>query len=113
MLDGDCTCARVDVWQLHRLLNEVPGVSAGLPLSTFYIVANVTEAMKATNCDTYEDFRQKLLKETGVSFTTREHFGSVFDEEGDQRYVRFAYSGIEEAEIEEAMCVLKAYLTSV
>ena len=82
-------------------------------MSTFYIVANVTKAMKMTNCESYEDFRQLLLKETGVSFTTREHFGSVFEEEGDQRYIRFAYSGIGEEEIEEAMASLKSFLSAV
>ena len=49
-----------------------------------------------------EKFRADALKTTGVSFCTREHFGTPFLNEKDQ-YIRLAYSGITRKEISEGL----------
>ena len=54
----------------------------------------------------YEDFRKAALHATGVSFTTRLHFGRALPNEPNQ-YIRFAYSGIDVADIEESMALFK------
>jgi len=57
-----------------------------------------------------EDFRQLCLKETGVSFCTRRHFGRPLPGETEQ-YIRLAYSGIDLSQIEEGMKKLKKFLS--
>lgn len=94
-----------------RLLNEIEGVSCYLPDTTFYLFPNVTQAMSNKGFSDYEDFRKACLKETGVAFCTRKHFGRPLDNEVE-KYIRFAYSGINPEEIEEGMEKLKAYLES-
>ena len=49
-----------------------------------------------------EKFRVDALKNTGVSFCTREHFGSQGQNEG-QKYIRLAYSGITRSKISEGL----------
>jgi aspartate/methionine/tyrosine aminotransferase len=51
------------------------------------------------------------LRETGVSACSRIHFGRPAPGE-TQRYLRFAYSGIDTPLIEEGLGRLKAYLES-
>ena len=60
----------------------------------------------------YEDFRSRVLKETGVAFCTREHFGTPIAGE-DRMYIRFAYSGIPVDEIEKGMARLKEFWGSL
>ena len=60
-------------------------------------------------CISYEDFRSRVLRETGVSFCTRAHFGTPRDNE-DRQYIRFAYSGITVEKIDEGMGKLKKFL---
>jgi len=50
-----------------------------------------------------------VLRETGVSFCTRLHFGRLQPGE-NRKYIRFAYSGIGEEQIEEGLGKLDAYL---
>ena len=52
------------------------------------------------------------LKETGVSFCTREHFGTPLENE-DRKFIRFAYSGITVLEILEGITKLKNYWNRV
>ena len=84
------------------LLNEIPGVHTYCPNATFYLFPDVTDLMKRKGFDAYEPFRRAALHETGVSFCTRLHFGRPLAGE-DRHYVRFAYSGIETADIEEGL----------
>jgi aspartate/methionine/tyrosine aminotransferase len=58
-----------------------------------------------------ESFRRSVLKETGVSFCTRAHFGDPLEGE-DQYYLRLSYSGIASDEIEEGLTGMKAFLES-
>ena len=91
------------------LLNKMPGVHCYRPGATFYVFPDVTEAMAAKGLDKYEDFRKGVLRETGVSFCTRLHFGRLQPGE-NRKYIRFAYSGIGEEQIEEGLGKLDAYL---
>jgi aspartate/methionine/tyrosine aminotransferase len=92
-----------------RLINEIPGMSAATPGSTFYVFPDVTEAMEAKGIATLADFSTEALHATGVSFCTREHFGSPQPGE-DRSYIRLAYSGIDEAAITTGLGRLKEWI---
>ncbi|MCD1286016.1 MULTISPECIES: aminotransferase class I/II-fold pyridoxal phosphate-dependent enzyme [unclassified Brevibacterium] len=92
-----------------RLLNDIPGMSVAVPGSTFYVFPDVTEAMTAKGIVTLADFSTEALHATGVSFCTREHFGSPQTAE-DRAYIRLAYSGIDEADITEGLGKLKEWV---
>jgi aspartate/methionine/tyrosine aminotransferase len=85
-----------------ELANRIPGVRCLKPSATFYLYPNVTAAMKAAGTDDYQVFRRRVLEATGVSFCTRTHFGRSLDGE-KERYIRFAYSGIDVDKIEIAL----------
>ncbi len=91
-----------------RLLNEIPGVRCFSPEATFYLYPNVTGLMERKGLAGYDELRRAALEQTGVSFCTRLHFGRELPGE-TQRYVRFAYSGIDVADIEEGLGKLKAW----
>jgi aspartate/methionine/tyrosine aminotransferase len=95
---------------LARHLKGISGISFNVPDSTFYLFPDVTEIFEKLGCASYEDFRSRILRETGVSFCTREHFGTPLENE-DRKYVRFAYSGIPMDKIDEGMDKLKQYLS--
>lgn len=73
---------------LVRVLREVPGFSCHTPPSTFYVFANVTQAMEKVGVSSLEEFRRLVLTKTGVSFCTREHFGASLPTD-TQKYVRY------------------------
>ena len=52
-----------------------------------------------------DELMRATLRETGVSFCTGEHFG----EPKTTNFIRFAFSGISPADIEEGCAGLKAY----
>ena len=92
-------------------LNSIAGVRTYVPNATFYLYPNVTEAMANLGMGDYEEFRRAVLHNTGVSFTSRLHFGRAQPTESE-KYVRFAYSGIDTEEINEGLAKLKAFLES-
>ena len=92
-----------------KALNAIEGVTCALPESTFYLFPNVTAAMANKGMDDYDTFRRAALEATGVSFCTRLHFGRLVPGE-TERYIRFAYSGINTDQIEEGIAKLKAFL---
>jgi aspartate/methionine/tyrosine aminotransferase len=94
---------------LVDLLNAIPGIRCFKPEATFYLFPNVTGAMKRKGVDDVEDFRKLVLRETGVSFCTRKHFGRPLPGETEQ-YIRFAYSGIDVPLIKEGMKKLADFL---
>jgi len=87
-------------------LNAIDGIRCIVPNATFYLFPNVTEVMQRKGLTDYEEFRRAALHATGVSFCTRLHFGRALPNEPLQ-YIRFAYSGIDVADIEESMVVFK------
>jgi aspartate/methionine/tyrosine aminotransferase len=92
-------------------LNGIEGVRCIRPNATFYLWPNVTGAMKKTGLTNYDDFRRTVLRETGVSFCTRLHFGRPLEGE-DNYYIRMAYSGIDSDEIREGLGKLKGFIES-
>ena len=88
-LDRRCTCAR--------------------PEATFYVFPNVTGVMNTKGFADYDSFRKAALEATGVSFCTRHHFGRAVPGE-TERYIRFAYSGINTDQIGEGIASLKSFL---
>lgn len=94
-----------------ELLNAIDGVTCFKPEATFYLFPDVTEVMERMGLTDYEQFRTTCLKETGVSFCTRRHFGRPLAGE-TRSYIRFAYSGIDVADIEEGLSKLKVFLES-
>jgi len=104
----DTLKARRDV--LVEKLNAIPGIRCFTPEATFYLFPNVTGAMQRRGINNVEEFRKVCLHETGVSFCTRRHFGRPLPGETEQ-YVRFAYSGIDLAQINEGMAKLAEFLT--
>jgi aspartate/methionine/tyrosine aminotransferase len=104
----DTLKARRDV--LVEKLNAIPGIRCFKPEATFYLLPNVTGAMQRKGIRDVEEFRKVCLHETGVSFCTRRHFGRPLPGETEQ-YVRFAYSGIDLAQIQEGMAKLAGFLT--
>lgn len=91
------------------ILNSIPGVKCFVPNSTFYLFPNVTELMKRKGYDDYDSLRKDILYNTGVSFCSRMHFGRPLPGE-TQRYIRFAYSGIDKENIREGLEKMKKYL---
>jgi len=87
-------------------LNSIEGIECFTPNATFYLYPNVTQVMQNKGIDDYEDFRRAALVATGVSFTNRLHFGTPQPGE-DERYIRFAYSGIDVDRITEGISLFK------
>ena len=89
-------------------LNGISGVTCFRPEATFYLYPNVTGLMERLGFATYDELRRAALEQTGVSFCTRLHFGRALPHE-EQRYVRFAYSGISTERIREGLGLLKGW----
>ena len=87
-------------------LNAIEGIDTFVPNATFYLFPNVTELMEAKGLNDYEEFRRAALHATGVSFTNRLHFGREQPNERN-KYIRFAYSGIDVPDIEEGISLFK------
>eukprot|EP01087_Luapelamoeba_hula_P012989 TRINITY_DN367_c0_g1_i1.p1 TRINITY_DN367_c0_g1~~TRINITY_DN367_c0_g1_i1.p1 ORF type:complete len:404 (+),score=65.30 TRINITY_DN367_c0_g1_i1:113-1324(+) len=95
---------------LVQLINAVPGFHCHSPQAAFYLFVNVTGAMQKLGITQLEQFRRHVLENTGVAFCTREHFGAALPTD-TQQYVRFAYSGIDLADIIECGTVLKDFFS--
>ena len=91
------------------ILNTIPGIRCFRPEVTFYLFPNVTGAMRRIGLLDYTRFRQTVLRETGVSFCTRAHFGRVLPGEREF-YIRLAYSGIDAPLIRDGLARLKKFL---
>jgi aspartate/methionine/tyrosine aminotransferase len=112
-LEGDQTEVQAILDTLHArrdaaadALNAIEGIHSFRPNATFYLFPNVTEVMERKGMTDYEAFRRGALHATGVSFTTRLHFGREIPGEPN-RYIRFAYSGIDVPDIEESLAQFK------
>lgn len=57
----------------------------------------------------YQPFLDAVLKNTGVSLCARVYFGTPLPGE-TSKYLRLAYSGIDEPMIEEGLTKLKGFL---
>ncbi len=104
--------------ELHRrrdaawdALAMIDGVVCPKPESTFYLFPNVTDVMARMGFDEVGEFATAALHNSGVSFCTRKHFGRPQPGERDH-FVRFAYSGLSVADIEEGLSGLRRWIES-
>ena len=102
--------------KIVKLLDSIDGVEVPESDATFYLFPDVTDVYRrhgytiGSDEDT-QSFRIDTMRETGVSFCARTHFGRALP--GEERvYVRFAYSGIDEKDAEEGLRALKSYWES-
>ena len=96
---------------LVNILNNIEGIDAHMPEAGFYVFPKITHLLKNTGFDDVEDFRKVVLKETGVSFCGRHHFGRPLNNEADA-YIRLAFSGIDIEDLEEGMKLFKDWIAS-
>lgn len=90
-------------------IDSVEGWKAFVPEATFYMMVDVTDAMKMMGVDDLEAFRKKVLNDTGVAFCQRAHFGSALAGE-TIKLVRFAFSGVDNDTIKLVGAVLRPYM---
>ncbi|CAK7031338.1 MAG: Aspartate aminotransferase [Desulfovibrio sp.] len=91
------------------ILNAIPGVTCIRPNASFYLYPDVTDLMARKGFgNDYDGFAEAVLKNTGVSFCTRLHFGRPLPGE-DRRYIRLAFSGISADAIREGLTKFKEY----
>ncbi len=93
----------------HGILKTIPGIKCYLPEAAFYLFPNVTELMKLRGYADYDSLRKDILHNTGVSFCTRLHFGREVPSE-ENKYIRLAYSGINQNEIVEGLTKMKNFI---
>ena len=93
----------------YEMLSTTKGLRLARPNSTFYLFPDVTEAMTNMGIATMPEFAERALKETGVSFCTRLHFGTPQPGE-DRMYARFAYSGLPVEDIREGLGILAEWI---
>ncbi len=117
-LRGDQTAARANVEILRErrdatveILRQIDGVVVHKPESTFYLFPNVTGAMQRLGFKTVGEFADAALKQTGVSFCTRMHFGRPIPGE-TCHYIRLAYSGIDAPDIREGLTLFRDWINS-
>ncbi len=114
--DQSGTAKMLSVLQERRdgavdILQSTNGVSLSKPEATFYLFADVTEAMRNKGFTDVGEFATAALHNTGASFCTRRHFGRP--QAGEVRdYVRFAYSGIGVDDIRTGLGGLKKWIES-
>ena len=94
-----------------NVLSAIDGVQLAVPEATFYLFPYVGEAMERTGHDDVGEFATAALHATGVSFCTRRHFGRPLPGE-DDRFVRFAYSGLGVDAITEGLSALGEWIHS-
>ena len=93
-------------------LNAIDGIDISTPNSTFYVFPNVNKIMKRKGLDDVNALMEGALKRSNVSFCTRKHFGRPVQGESND-YIRFAYSGIDVADITAGLGRLKSYFESI
>jgi aspartate/methionine/tyrosine aminotransferase len=92
-----------------ELLAGIDGVRVAAPASSIYIYPEVGGAMRRVGAATLDAFAAAALRETGVSFCTRKHFGPLLP--GEQgAYIRLAFSGIDVPEIREGLQRFRAWI---
>ena len=82
-----------------------------MPEAGFYVFPKITNLLRKTRFDSVEEFRKIVLKETGVSFCGRHHFGRELESEKDN-YIRLAFSGISMDNLKEGMELFKTWIAS-
>jgi len=96
---------------LVEILNSIDGVEAHMPEAGFYVFPKITGLLQRLGLNDVEEFRKVVLKETGVSFCGRHHFGRPLDNETDS-YIRLAFSGIGKEDLKEGMNLFRNWIGS-
>jgi len=91
------------------LLRQMPGVKVHTPEAGFYLFPDVTQAMANKGISDVAEFAQQALHATGVSFTTRRHFGRPQPDEKEQ-YIRLAFSGIDKSDISDGLKLMGEWI---
>lgn len=92
-------------------IQTVSGMRAHIPSSAFYVFPEVSETMARTGHDDISEFASDALHNSGMSFCTRRHFGRPSaDEKGN--YIRLAYSGIDNLQIDKGLSRLAEWVNS-
>ena len=92
-------------------MNSIEGVEAHSPEAGFYVFPKITNLMKRINFEDVEEFRKVVLRDTGVSFCGRHHFGRPLENESDS-YIRLAFSGIGKKDLKEGMNLFQNWIDS-
>ncbi len=92
-----------------EIINSIDGMNIYKPESTFYLFPNISKVLINKGYDNLDKFRIDALKNTGVSFCTRNHFGTPKIGE-ESNYIRLAYSGISRTDIVEGLNKFKKWI---
>lgn len=92
--------------RLVAALNEIPGVAVAAPPATFYLFVDMRAVLDRLRLPHAGELMERALRETGVSFCTRRHFGDIAPGERET-HVRFAYAGIDEDDLLAAIRALR------
>jgi aspartate/methionine/tyrosine aminotransferase len=92
-------------------MNSIEGVEAHSPEAGFYVFPKITSLMKRIGFKDVEEFRKAVLRDTGVSFCGRHHFGRPLENESES-YIRLAFSGIGKEDLKEGMNLFKNWIDS-
>ena len=96
---------------LVKILNGIEGVEAHMPEAGFYVFPKITDLLQKLGLNSVEEFRKVVLKEIGVSFCGRHHFGRPLESETDS-YIRLAFSGIGKDDLQEGMNLFRNWIDS-
>jgi aspartate/methionine/tyrosine aminotransferase len=92
-------------------IQTVTGMRVHTPNSAFYVFPEVTQTMARTGHDDVAKFATDALHNSGMSFCTRKHFGRPADDEKG-KYIRLAYSGINNPQIDKGLSRLAEWVNS-
>ena len=92
-------------------IQTVPGMRVHTPNSAFYVFPEVTQTMARTGHDDLAKFATDALHNSGMSFCTRKHFGRPAENETGN-YIRLAYSGINNPQIDKGLARLSEWVNS-
>ena len=88
-------------------LNKIEGIKCLSPGGAFYAWPNVTKACQLVGAKDSEEFRKRLLYETGVAVLSDIHFGHR--KKGEGEHIRFSYATSEE-NIREGLRRIEQYI---
>ena len=92
-------------------IQTISGMRVHTPNSAFYVFPEVTQTMARTGHDDVAKFATDALHNSGMSFCTRKHFGRPADNEKGN-YIRLAYSGINNPQIDKGLARLAEWVNS-
>ena len=92
-------------------IQTISGMRVHTPNSAFYVFPEVTQTMARTGHDDVAKFATDALHNSGMSFCTRKHFGRPADNEKGN-YIRLAYSGINNPQIDIGLARLAEWVNS-